>query len=130
MLDKIELKERLQIYLMKQVDILGKSNPMIAFTKPLITRAVHKNFSKIDKMLDLISDEKGNIDMENILDEMIESVVTGTPFKVNTSFIGDVEIGGGVIKMNMPLVNKSLVFNESDLQGLKEMLTSNNKNYG
>lgn len=31
---------------------------MIAFTKPLITRAVHKNFSKIDKMLDLISDEK------------------------------------------------------------------------
>lgn len=124
MLAKLELKERLQMYLMKQVDVLGKSNPMIAFTRPLITRALHKNFSKIDKVLDLISDENGNIEVESILEEMIESVVSGAPFKVNTSFIGDVEIGGGLIKMNVPLINKSLVFNESDLQGLKEMLTS------
>lgn len=124
MLAKLELKERLQMYLMKQVDVLGKSNPMIAFTRPLITRALHKNFSKIDKVLDLIADENGNIEVESILEEMIESVVSGAPFKVNTSFIGDVEIGGGLIKMNVPLINKSLVFNESDLQGLKEMLTS------
>lgn len=124
MLAKLELKERLQMYLMKQVDVLGKSNPMIAFTRPLITRALHKNFSRIDKVLDLIADENGNIEVESILEEMIESVVSGAPFKVNTSFIGDVEIGGGLIKMNVPLINKSLVFNESDLQGLKEMLTS------
>lgn len=75
--DKIELKERLRIYLMKQVDISGKSNPVTAFTKPPVTGAVHKNFSRIDKMSDLVSDEKGNIDIENILDEMIESVVKG-----------------------------------------------------
>jgi hypothetical protein len=52
-----QLKERLQL---------------IGFTKPLITRALNKNLSKLDKALDLIADENGNIEIEGILEEMIE----------------------------------------------------------
>lgn len=120
-----QLKERLQSYLVTQVESLAKSNPMIGFTKPLIVRALNKNLSKMDKALDLIADENGNIDVEEILEEMIESVVSSNPFKMKTPFIGDVEIGGGMIKLNVPLTDKSLVFNESDLQGFKEILTAN-----
>lgn len=32
--------------------------------------------------------------------------------------------GGGLIKLNVPLTDKSLVFNESDLLGFKEILTA------
>lgn len=120
-----QLKERLQSYLVTQVESLAKSNPMIGFTKPLIVRALNKNLSKMDKALDLIADENGNIDVEEILEEMINSVVSSNPFKMKTPFMGDIEIGGGIIKLNVPLTDKSLVFNESDLQGFKEILTTN-----
>lgn len=97
---------------------------VISFTKPLITRALDKNLSKINKTLELIADENGEIDVEAILSEMIESVMTTEPFTFKTPFMGDINIGGGTIKLNIPLTNKSLVFNGQDLEGFKELLTA------
>lgn len=77
--------------------------------KPLITRALDKNFSKITKALELIADKDGNVDVEGILTEMMENLMTTNPFSFKTSFIGDIEIGGGQIKFNLPLTNKRLV---------------------
>jgi hypothetical protein len=90
--------------------------------KPLVTRVLDKNFSKVTKALDLIADENGNIDIEGILSEMMDNLMTTQPFTLKTSFIGDVEIGGGNIKLNIPLTDKRLVFNMSDLESFKEML--------
>lgn len=42
--------------------------------------------------------------------------------KPMTSFVGDIEIGGGEIKFNLPLTNKRLVLNMTDLETFKEML--------
>jgi hypothetical protein len=39
--------------------------------KPLLIRAINKNFNKVQDIAKLISDENGNIDIENILPEMI-----------------------------------------------------------
>lgn len=114
--------ERLQSYVLSQIDSMSQGNPMISFMKPLITRALSKNIAKVRKFLDLIADENGNIDIENILEEMISSVMTTEPFHFNTSFIGDVEIGGGSIKLNLPMTNKKLVFNQSDLESFKETI--------
>ena len=36
--------------------------------------------------------------------------MTTNPFTFKTSFIGDIEIGGGEIRFNLPLTNKRLVF--------------------
>lgn len=44
------------------------------------------------------------------------------PFTFKTSFVGDIEIGGGEIKFNLPLTNKRLVLNMTDLETFKEML--------
>lgn len=101
---------------------MAKTNPMIGFMKPLITRALDKNFSKVSKALDLIADKDGNIDIENILTEMMENLMTTNPFTFKTSFVGDIEIGGGEIKFNLPLTNKRLVLNMTDLETFKEML--------
>lgn len=44
------------------------------------------------------------------------------PFTFKTSFVGNIEIGGGEIKFNLPLTNKRLVLNMTDLETFKEML--------
>ena len=62
------------------------------------------------------------IDIENILTEMMENLMTTNPFTFKTSFAGDIEIGGGEIKFNLPLTNKRLVLNMTDLETFKEML--------
>lgn len=121
-----QLSDNLKSYISLQLDSLAQSNPMISFIKPLITRAIDKNFNKVEKSLNLISDNDGNIDIENILTEMIQSVMTTNPFTFKTSFIGDIEIGGGLIKLNVPLTNRRLILNTTDLETFKEMLTSNN----
>lgn len=117
-----QLTDNLKSYIILQLDNMSVSNPMIGFMKPLVTRALDKNFGKIKKALDLISDSEGNVDIENILTEMIGNVMNTQPFIFNTSIIGDIEVGGGHIKLNLPFTNKRLVLNMDDLETFKEML--------
>lgn len=118
----MQLTDNLRTYVTTQLDTMSKNTPMIGFMKPLITRALDKNFSKVTKALDLIANDEGKIDIENILTEMMENVMSTNPFTFKTSFIGDVEIGGGQIKFNLPLTNKRLVLDMTDLEAFKEML--------
>lgn len=118
----MQLTDNLKSYISLQLESVAKTNPMIGFAKPLITRALDKNFDKVSKALDLIADKDGNIDIENILAEMMENLMTTEPFTFKTSFVGDIEIGGGEIKFNLPLTSKRLVLNMTDLETFKEML--------
>lgn len=122
----MQLSKNLKDYLVSQIDVLSGSTPMMGFMKPLITRALDKNMSKIHNALDLISDKDGNVDIENIMAEMLDNVSSMKPFSFNTSFMGDIEIGGGEIKFNLPLMNKRLVLNQADLETLRNMLTTKN----
>ena len=54
-----------------------------------------QKIDKVTKALDLIADENGNIDIENILTEMTEGLLNTNPFLFKTQVIGDIEIGGG-----------------------------------
>lgn len=56
------------------------------------------------------------------LTEIIDNVINTKPFKVNSGFLGELEIGSGKIKMNLPLVNRALVLSHQDLIELKDML--------
>ena len=118
----MQLIDNLRAYVATQLDTMSKNTPMIGFMKPLITRALDKNFSKVTKALNLIANDEGKIDIENILTEMMDNVMNTNPFTFKTSFIGDIEIGGGQIKFNLPLTNKRLVLDMTDLEAFKEML--------
>ena len=118
-----KLIDSLQRYVDMQVEEVARTNPMIGFMKPLVKRAAGNAISKADKMLVLLADKDGNIDINEIMSEMIESLMTTQPFTVNTSFIGDIVIGNGNIKVGIPFTERNLVFNVSDLQNLREMLT-------
>lgn len=119
-----QLTSNLNTYISTQLDIMSKNTPIISFMRPLITRALNKNFSKLTKFLDLIANDEGKIDIESIISEMMESIMTANPFTFSTSFIGDIEIGGGQIKFNLPLTTKRLVLDMTDIEALKETLTT------
>ena len=113
---------RLNNFVDKQLTSLSQSNPMMAFAKPLITRVVDNNAYKVEGMLKQIADKDGMVDVNGILSEMIDNVINTKPFKVNSGFLGELEIGSGKIKMNLPLVNRALVLSHQDLIELKDML--------
>ena len=122
MIAKEQLIMRLKQYITNQIAQISKDNPIIAFIKPLLDRALDKNFNKINSYLNLISDDYGNIDAENILSEMIENVTHTNTFSINAPVIGNIEIGNSQIKINIPFTDKRLVFNHQDLQILKQSL--------
>lgn len=124
MVNSVQLTENLKSYMSTQLTTMAKTNPMINFMNPLITRALDKNIDKIKSTLDLIADNEGNIDIENILTEMMQNVMTAQPFTVNTPIIGDIEIGGGQIKISLPFTNKRLMLDMNDLEAFKEILIS------
>lgn len=121
-----QLIDKLKTYIISQLESMSKSNPMISFIKPFISRAFDKNLSKVTKVLDLISDDKGNVDIEGILSETIENLMNTNQFTFKTPYIGDIEIGDGSIKLNIPFTDKRLVFDATDLESFKEMLTTKN----
>ena len=122
MIAKEQLIMRLKQYITNQIAQISKDNPIIAFIKPLLDRALDKNFNKINSYLSLISDDYGNIDAENILSEMIENVTHTNTFSINAPVIGNIEKGNSQIKINIPFTDKRLVFNHQDLQILKQSL--------
>lgn len=120
----LQLIDNLKAYVALQLDAMSKNTPIVGIAKPIITRIVNNNMSKVTKTLNLMADEEGNIDVENILTEMIENIMHSNPFIYNTSFMGDIEIGGGHIKLNLPFTNKKLLVNTEDLETFKEILTT------
>ena len=116
----IETIERLKLFLHKQVNSLALTNPLIGFSKPLILRAIDNKIYKANGLLSMVADENGEIDVQALIPEMIQSVMETKPFIFHTEFLGDLEIGGGFIKMNIPMTNNQIVLGKTDLDMLKE----------
>lgn len=107
-----------------QIDNVSKQNQMVGFFKPIISRVVDRNYHKISTILGFITDSNGNIEVNEILDEMLVNLENTQPFNINTSFIGNIELGGGKIKVAIPYTNKDLILDSSDIRLFKEMLTN------
>lgn len=112
----------LQKFIDLRLTTLSQENPLIALLKPLAIRVIDNNLYKVETLLKQISDKDGLVDIEGILTEMSNNILNTKPFKLNTGFLGELEIGAGNIKMDIPIVNKSLVLNQQDLIELKDML--------
>ena len=124
MITKTKLIEGINIFVDDYLDKISANNPAVCFMKPLATRAIKKKLNDADKFIDMIADDNGNIDVSNILSEMAESLMKVNEFTVNVPMIGDVLIGGGKIELGIPFINKAVVFKDTDINYLKELLTS------
>lgn len=127
MVSKLQIMEGLHKFANLQIDNMAKTNPIIQFVKPIISRTLGNFVGRLEKHLALIADHEGNVDVEGILNEMIDNVKTMQPFQFDNPFIKGIEIGGGHITFDIPGFNKQVSFNTQDLEILKEMLTQNIK---
>ena len=117
----IETTEKLKIFLNKQVSSLAMNNPLIAFAQPMITRIVSNKLNSAHGFLSMLTDESGEIDTKTLIPERIQSIMNTKPFVYHTEFLGDLEIGGGFIKLNIPMTNNQLVLGRNDLEDLKQI---------
>lgn len=124
MITKEQLIEKLQYFVEVQLERVAKTNPVVSLIKPIASRILNKKLTSITDFLTLISDDNGNIDAENIIDEITSSVINTQSFKVNVPILGVITIGDGKIEFGIPFTDKSILFNENDLSELKSMLTS------
>lgn len=113
--------ETLKIFLNSQINSLAITNPLIGFSKPLITRVINNKINQISGFLSMLTDDNGEIDVQSLIPEMIQSVMTTKPFVYHTDFLGDLEIGGGFIKMNIPMTNNQIVLGKTDLDTLRDL---------
>lgn len=112
----------LQKFIDQKLTSLAMENPLLALVKPLAARAINNNLYKVETLLKQISDKDGLVDVEGILSEMSDNIMKTKPFKLNTGLLGELEIGAGRIKIDIPMMDKSLVLNQQDLTELKDML--------
>lgn len=117
----IETTEKLKVFLGKQISSLAMNNPLIAFTQPMITRIVNNKLNNAHGFLSMLADDSGEIDTNTLVPEMIQSVMNTKPFVYHTEFLGDLEIGGGFIKLNIPMTTNQLVLGRNDLEDLKRI---------
>ena len=126
MITKQGLIASLKIFANTQLDKIAKDTPMLALAKPLIQRGLNNNINKVSSYLDFIANETGEIDIENIVPEMINSVMTIEPFPINAGVFGDIIVGGGYIRVTIPYINREVVFDHKDLEALKDILITKN----
>lgn len=101
------------------------TNPLLHLFKPVIKRVVDVNINKIHSKLYILADENGDIDVKGMLPEMIDNIKNMEPFTIQTETIGEIVIGKGSIILNIPMTDRRLIINTSDLEELKNLINSN-----
>ena len=117
------IMNNLHTFVDNKLTSIAQNTPVLALIKPIAVRMIDNNLYKVESILKQVSNKDGLVDIEEIISEMAESVVNTRPFKVDTGIIGELEIGDGKIKMDIPLMNKSLILTQQDIEELKEMLS-------
>ena len=112
-------------FILLQIDKLSEGSPLIQFMKPLIIRAVDNGVKNTRSMIELLADANGNIDTGQIIDEMVSNVINTKPFTIKVPYLDNIIIGDGTIQINVPFIDKKVVFNTEDLNTLKELINSN-----
>lgn len=112
-------------FILLQIDKLSEGSPLVQFMKPLIVRAIDKGVKNTRSMIELLADANGNIDTGQIIDEMVSNVINTKPFTIKVPYLDNIIIGDGTIQINVPFIDKKVVFNTEDLNTLKELINSN-----
>lgn len=66
---------------------------------------------------------KGKIDIEGIVDEEIEIIKSIPNFDFSIPVLGNSNISNGNITISIPFINKGIMFNQSDLETFRQLLT-------
>ena len=121
MIERKVIIDRLVSFIDTKLSAMSASNPFILIIRPIVARAVNNNIEKLDSVLKLVQDKDGKVDIEGILSEMIDNLLVAQ-IKKYPNILGGVELGNGSIKVNIPFLDKAIVFDSTDIASFKQNL--------
>lgn len=121
MVDRKVIIDKIVSFVDMKLSELSATNPFVLIIRPIVARVVNNNIEKVDSVLKLVQDKDGKVDVEGILSEMIDNLLVAQ-IKKYPDVLGGVEIGNGTIKVNIPFVDKAVVFDSSDIEMFKQSL--------
>lgn len=121
MVDRKVIIDKIVSFVDMKLSELSATNPFVLIIRPIVARVVNNNIEKVDSVLKLVQDKDGKVDVEGILSEMIDNLLVAQ-IKKYPDVLGGVEIGNGTIKINIPFVDKTVVFDSSDIEMFKQSL--------
>lgn len=125
-----DIMSAIDTFVDSRLNIITGSNPLLSLAQPFLKRGVKRQISNytdsIKKSLNLLADNNGNIDIENIFDEVIERFNTMDPITVPTENMGDIVVGKGKLTLEIPSLfggkPRNLVFTSDDIIDFKSMI--------
>ena len=124
MIDRKVIIDKIVSFIDMKLSEMSASNPFILLIRPVVARVVNNNIEKLDSVLKLIQDKNGKIDIEGILSEMIDNLIVAQ-VKKYPNVLGGVELGNGSIRVNIPFLDKAIVFDSTDIETFKQSLITN-----
>lgn len=121
MFTKEQILNKIEAYINSKVDELSIGNSLVLVFRPVIHRATKKVLCKLDKFMDYVTDENGMIDIESILNEMTNNLITAST-KTYPELFNGLTIGSGKITIDIPFIDKQLVLTKEDIEDLKSYL--------
>lgn len=82
--------------------------------KPFISEIVDVNLVKLDGLLKLVTDDKGLINTDRLLNSILDNLIVAPVKNIRGIYVGD-----GKVQIDIPLMNGSIIFDRSDFEELK-----------
>lgn len=111
-----------QEFLFSQIDSLAANDFKSSLIRPFIKTAIKNNFYKAETLLSTIADKDKNIDIKELIDDIISSILNGKSGTLDINPLGTIDFGNDAIKINIPILNTYYKFTSKDFIDLKNKL--------
>lgn len=102
-------------YATNKINALSSKSVMFdILVKPFIAEAVEVNIAKLDDLLKLVTDDKGLINTDRLLDNIVDNLIVAPIKNVKGIYVGE-----GKIQIDVPMMGGSIVFDRSDFEELR-----------
>ena len=102
-------------YATNKINALSSKSVMFdILVKPFIAEAVEVNIAKLDDLLKLVTDDKGLINTDRLLNNIVDNLIVAPIKDVKGIYVGE-----GKIQIDVPMMGGSIVFDRSDFEELR-----------
>lgn len=114
--------QNLTNYLNYQINELSNNIPILNIFNPIIKLSIKNNLDKLDGLIKYITDNSGNINIEEALNETISNIENSNNFSTYIPIIGNLEIKDKCVLFNLPILNTKIKLSMNDLNIFKNYI--------
>ena len=121
MVSKDKIMSTVVSFLNIKLDEIGANIPLLTLFRPMVTAGINNKLNKLDNILSFVADDKGLIDAEKIIGEMLDNLIV-MPIQYFPDVFKGLHIGKGVIGIDIPFINQTIEFNSADIESFINLL--------